>query len=233
MNVAIIPARGGSKRIPRKNINLFCGKPIISYPIAAALACKTIDRVVVSTDDNEIAAVATEYGAQVPFVRDPSLADDHVGTTAVIRATLEQLNEHGWNINSCACLYATAPFITAQRIDDAFAMLEAAHADFVFTANQFSFPVQRALLEIPSGGVRPYLPEMISKRSQDLAHTFHDAGQLYVARAETWLDNTKKVFSENARMLKLPSHMVQDIDTPEDWKRAEVMFRVLQEMGEC
>ena len=232
MKIAIIPARGGSKRIPRKNIRLFCGKPIIAYSIEAAKGSQHIDRVFVSTDDQEIAEIAREYGAEVPFLREASLADDKTGTTPVIRQTLKQLIDQGLSIDVCACVYATAPFLTSQIIDKAVEKLQKENAGFVFTANQFSFPIQRALLEGPHGEVTAFSKENIGKRSQDLVDTFHDAGQLYIAQSKTWLTPTARVFSEHSRMIKLPSHLVQDIDTEEDWKRAEVMFKVLKEMGE-
>ncbi len=232
MNIAIIPARGGSKRIPGKNIKHFCGKPIIAYSIEAALGCANIDKVIVSTDDQSIAEIAEFYGAEVPFLRDKSLADDHTGTTPVIRHTLSTLMAQGMAVQVCACIYATAPFLTSTTIDNAISKLVTHNADFVFTANQFSFPIQRALIEDTDGGVLPFSAQDIGKRSQDLADTFHDAGQLYVAKSATWLNKSKRVFSPHSRMLTLPSHKVQDIDTPEDWKRAEILYKVLHEMGE-
>ena len=232
MNIAIIPARGGSKRIPRKNIKSFCGKPIIAYSIEAAQKSEYIDRVFVSTDDQEIANIAIQYGADIPFLREASLSDDTTGTTPVIRHALSTLRAQGYSVDVCACIYATAPFLNSATIDSAIAKLIREKAEFVFTAHQFSFPIQRALLEGERGEVIPFSKENISKRSQDLADTFHDAGQLYVAHEKTWLTPTKRVFSKYSRMIKLPSHTVQDIDTPEDWKRAEVMYKVLQEMGE-
>ena len=230
--ICIIPARGGSKRIPRKNITRFCGKPIIAYSIEAALKSKLIDKVIVSTDDQEIANVAIEHGAEIPFMRDKSLADDMTGTTPVIRAALRDYIALKNNVEYCLCLYPTAPFVTEQLIDKSVELLQQEKADFVFTAHQFSFPIQRALLEDESGNIRPYSAVDINERSQDLPRTYHDAGQIYAAQASTWLDTTKTIFSGHSRMLKLPSHLVQDIDTFEDWKRAEVMFRVLKEIGE-
>lgn len=232
MNIAIIPARGGSKRIPRKNIRLFCDKPIIAYSIEAAKESRQIERVFVSTDDPEIAEIAQEYGAEVPFLREASLADDKTGTTPVVRQALTKLANQGLSIDVCACIYATAPFITSQIIDNGVEKLQKENTDFVFTANQFSFPIQRALVEGPQGEVTPFSKEDIGKRSQDLVDTFHDAGQLYIAQSKTWLTPTARVFSEHSRMIKLPSHLVQDIDTEQDWKRAEVMFNVLKQMGE-
>lgn len=228
MNIAIIPARGGSKRIPRKNIKDFCGKPMLAYPIQAALQSGVVDKVVVSTDDHEIADIARQYGAEVPFMRAPQLADDYTGTTAVIRDALHQLQQMAWNIENCACLYATAPLLNANLIKTLFDQLIATNADYVFTAARFSFPIQRALVKMDTGGVAPFDPTSISKRSQDLTPTYHDAGQLYWAKASTWLDPQKRVFGANSQLYELPSYIVQDIDTPDDWQRAEYLYRMLQ-----
>lgn len=153
MNIAIIPARGGSKRIPRKNIKDFCGQPMLAYPIKAALQSGVVDKVVVSTDDHEIADIARQYGAEVPFMREPKLADDYTGTTAVIRDALLQLKQMGWNIENCACLYATTPLLAANLIKALFDQLIATYADYVFTAARFSFPIQRALVKTETGGI--------------------------------------------------------------------------------
>ncbi|PKM17366.1 MAG: pseudaminic acid cytidylyltransferase [Gammaproteobacteria bacterium HGW-Gammaproteobacteria-15] len=228
MRVAIIPARGGSKRIPRKNINTFCGQPMLAYPIQAALNSGVVDKVVVSTDDAEIAAIARHYGAETPFMRKPELADDFTGTTDVIRNAITELQQLGWPLSSCACIYATTPLLDSARIAAAYQLLLSNQADYVFTAARFSFPIQRALLQTPQGGVVPFDPASIMRRSQDLAETFHDAGQLYWATADTWLDTGKAVFSTGSRMLLLPAHLVQDIDTVEDWQRAELLYQLLQ-----
>lgn len=229
MRVAIIPARGGSKRIPRKNINDFCGQPMLAYPIKAALNSGVVDKVVVSTDDAEIADIARQYGAQVPFMRQPNLADDHTGTSAVIRDAIQQLQAIGWQLDECACLYATTPLLSAALIRDGLQQLQQTGADYVFTSARFSFPIQRALVMTASGGVAPFDPHSISKRSQDLPPAYHDAGQLYWGKASTWLDNSKTIFGNNSRMLVLPDHLVQDIDTPEDWRRAELLYQLLQQ----
>lgn len=229
MNIAIIPARGGSKRIPRKNIKDFCGKPMLAYPIETALNSGVVDKVVVSTDNDEIAAIARQYGAEVPFMRSRSLADDYTGTTAVIRNAITQLQAIGWQLNYCACLYATTPLLTASVIRDSLQKIEQNGADYVFTAARFSFPIQRALIMTENGGVMPFDPASIGKRSQDLTPAYHDAGQLYWAKASSWLDNSKNVFGVNSRMLVLPNHLVQDIDTQEDWQRAELLYNMLQQ----
>lgn len=229
MRVAIIPARGGSKRIPRKNINDFCGQPMLAYPIKAALNSGVVDKVIVSTDDAEIADIARQYGAQVPFMRQPNLADDHTGTSAVIRDAIQQLQAIGWQLDECACLYATTPLLSAALIRDGLQQLQQTDADYVFTSARFSFPIQRALVMTACGGVAPFDPHSISKRSQDLPPAYHDAGQLYWGKASTWLDNSKTIFGNNSRMLVLPDHLVQDIDTPEDWRRAELLYQLLQQ----
>lgn len=228
MNIAIIPARGGSKRIPRKNIKPFCGKPMLAYPIEAAFKSGVIDKVIVSTDDAEIADIARQYGAEVPFFRPAELADDYTGTTAVIRDTLQKLIQAGITPQYCCCLYATTPLLQPEFLQQAFSLLTAdADTEFVFSAARFSFPIQRALLQTDAGGVTPFDPHSISKRSQDLAETYHDAGQFYWAKTVTWLDNRSHVFSERSKMHVLPNHLVQDIDTEEDWKRAELLYQLL------
>ena len=229
MRVAIIPARGGSKRIPRKNIKTFCGQPMLAYPIQAALNSGVVDKVVVSTDDAEIAAIAQHYGAETPFRRSKALADDHTGTSAVIRDAIQQLQTIGWQLDECACLYATTPLLSAALIRDGLQQLQQTGADYVFTSARFSFPIQRALVMTASGGVAPFDPHSISKRSQDLPPAYHDAGQLYWGKASTWLDSSKAIFGANSRMLVLPDHLVQDIDTPEDWRRAELLYQLLQQ----
>ncbi|MGP9801445.1 pseudaminic acid cytidylyltransferase [Rheinheimera sp. NSM] len=228
MRVAIIPARGGSKRIPRKNIKTFCGQPMLAYPIQAALNSGVVDKVVVSTDDAEIAAIARHYGAETPFMRKAELADDFTGTTEVIRNAITELQQQGWPLSACACIYATTPLLNSERIATAYQLLLSSKADYVFSAARFSFPIQRALLQTAAGGVVPFDPASIMQRSQDLAETFHDAGQLYWATADTWLDNDKAVFGSGSRMLLLPAHLVQDIDTVEDWQRAELLYQLLQ-----
>ncbi|KKO48173.1 CMP-N-acetylneuraminic acid synthetase [Arsukibacterium sp. MJ3] len=228
MNIAIIPARGGSKRIPRKNIKLFCGQPMLAYPIQAALNSGVVDKVVVSTDDPEIAAIARHYGAETPFIRKAELADDFTGTTDVIRNAIMQLQQLGWPLSACACVYATAPLLHSELIALAYQTLLSSKADYVFTAARFSFPIQRALVKTAQGGVLPFDNESISKRSQDLTETFHDAGQLYWAMASTWLNTTKVVFGPDSRMEVLPDYLVQDIDTIDDWQRAELLYQMLQ-----
>lgn len=230
MNIAIIPARGGSKRIPRKNIKNFCGKPMLAYPIQTALKSGCIDRVFVSTDDTEIAEIAVSYGAEVPFLREKSLADDMTGTTPVVRDTLQKLLQSGITANYCCCLYATTPLLQPESLQQALAALQQqAELNFVFSAARFSFPVQRALVQTAKGGVAPFDPASIGKRSQDLQPTFHDAGQFYWGKTSAWLNPQAGIFSDTAQMHVLPDHLVQDIDTEADWQRAELLYQLLQQ----
>ena len=230
MTIAIIPARGGSKRIPRKNIKPFCGQPMISYPIETALQSDCIERVIVSTDDEEIAEIARSYGAETPFVRPKELADDYTGTSAIIRHALHWLAEQQQAVDYACCLYATTPLLQPEDLQAGLAILKGNNKlDFVFSAARFSFPIQRALLQDDHGGVQPFDADSIKKRSQDLVPAFHDAGQFYWGKPSSWLRPGATVFSPASRMLVLPDHRVQDIDTPADWRRAEVLYQLLQQ----
>ena len=226
MKVAIIPARGGSKRIPRKNIKLFSGKPMLAYPILTALQSGCFDRVLVSTDDKEIAAVAREYGADVPMLRPAELADDYTGTGAVIRYELQQLQQQGITADYCCCIYATTPLLSPTLLQQAWQQLQAqTELNYVFSAARFSFPIQRALITTELG-VAPLDPASIGKRSQDLTPTFHDAGQFYFGKTEAWLKQLP-VFGNYSKMQVLPDYLVQDIDTADDWQRAELLYQLL------
>jgi len=231
MKLCIIPARGGSKRVPRKNIKPFSGKPMIAWPILAALGSGLFDHVIVSTEDVEIAAVAREFGATTPFMRPPELADDHAGTGVVVTHAIRWFAEQSNPATIACCLYATAPFVRPGDLIAAADDLVASGAAFVFTATSFGFPILRAIGYDGSGKLGPLFPEHISKRSQDLPEAFHDAGQFYIGGAQRWLDNLP-MFGPDSRMHLLPRHRVQDIDTPEDWLRAEWLFRAMQEQGE-
>lgn len=229
MNIAIIPARGGSKRIPRKNIRNFCGKPMLAYAIAAAEKSHCFDRIIVSTEDQEIAEVAIAFGAEVPFSRPQELADDYTGTRPIIRHAIQQLMTEGVKPEFCCCIYPTAPLLQSESLQQALNKLQQNPAvEFVFSAARFSFPIQRALLQTASGGVMPFDPVSIVKRSQDLPATYHDAGQFYWGRTAAWLDPMASSFSERSRMQLLPEHLVQDIDTEDDWFRAELLYKILQ-----
>ena len=227
MNVAIIPARGGSKRIPRKNVKDFCGKPMIAHSIEAALAAGCFDRVIVSTDDSEIAEVAQAYGAEVPFIRPEELSNDHAGTIAVIQHAVNWLIEQGAAPEFFCCLYATAPFITPEAIKKGLQQLEDTNAAYAFSATSYAFPIQRAFRIKPSLGVEMFEPKQFNTRSQDLEEAYHDAGQFYWGTKEAWLTE-KIIFGSESTPVILPRHRVQDIDTPEDWQRAELLFKAMQ-----
>ena len=230
MKLAIIPARGGSKRIPRKNIKPFCGKPMIAWSIEAAQESGCFDRVIVSTDDAEIAEVARQYGAEVPFMRPLELSDDHTGTIPVIRHAIETINSQGRAVEQACCLYATAPFIQAEDLRRGLEILQGSGGDYAFSVTSYAFPIQRAIRLTPEGRVEMFNPEHFSTRSQDLEEAYHDAGQFYWGRAEAWLQG-QMIFSPASLPVMLPRHRVQDIDTPEDWVRAEWMFKAMQVQG--
>lgn len=225
--VAVIPARGGSKRIPRKNIRAFAGKPMIAWSIEAALASGCFDRILVSTDDDEIAAVAEAQGAEAPFRRPAELADDHTGTIPVIAHAIDWMRDQGEAPQAVCCLYATAPFVQADDLKAGLAALQGDDVDYAFSLTSYAFPIQRALRLTPDGRVAMFQPEHFTTRSQDLDEAWHDAGQFYWGRAEAWVAGTP-IFSERAVPVTLPRHRVQDIDTPEDWQRAEWLFRAWQ-----
>ena len=226
MNIAVIPARGGSKRIPRKNIKLFCGKPMIAWSIEAALNSECFEQVIVSTDDEEIASIAQNYGADVPFVRPKNLADDHTGTNPVIAHAIEWLNSQGLNPNLICCIYATAPFICLSDIQAGLDLIEEKNCDYVFSVTSFAFPIQRALKFEDDGKLGMFYPSNFYTRSQDLEESFHDAGQFYWGKTKVWLEG-KPVFLANSLPIRLPRYRVQDIDTLEDWQHAEKMMEVL------
>lgn len=227
MNVAIIPARGGSKRIPKKNIRLFAGKPIIAYSITAALSSGLFDRIIVSTDNEEIAKTAQQYGAETPFFRPKCLADDFTGTNAVVRHALEWLKNNGVSANCACCIYATAPFVRVDFLREGFEKLVGSGKSFAFSVTTFPFPIQRAVRITLDGVVKPFFPEHISSRSQDLEEAYHDAGQFYWGKSQAFLED-EDLFSSESIPIVLPRHLVQDIDTMEDWKRAELMYAALQ-----
>lgn len=226
MKLAIIPARGGSKRIPRKNIKPFAGKPMIAWSIEAALASGCFDRVIVSTDDAEIADVARTHGAEVPFVRPPELSEDHTGTIPVVAHAVGLMGQHVGNVEFACCLYATAPFVQAQDLRQGLDLLLRSGAQYAFTVTNFAAPIQRSFRITGQQRIEMFNPEQFNTRSQDLEEAYHDAGQFYWGRAQAWLAGTP-LYSEFATPLVLPRYRVQDVDTPDDWIRAELMFEIL------
>ena len=227
MKVAIIPARGGSKRIPRKNIKDFCGKPMIAWSIEAALKSGCFDRVIVSTDDQEIADVAKQYGAKVPFMRPAELSDDYAGTIPVIKHAVEWLTQSEQAPSLVCCLYATAPFVDASDIQRGLELLEQTSSAYAFTVTSYAFPIQRAIKITANDGIEMFAPEHCNTRSQDLEEAYHDAGQFYWGTTEAWVTE-KMIFGAESTPVILPRHRVQDIDTPEDWDRAEWLFKAMQ-----
>lgn len=223
MKVAVIPARGGSKRIPRKNIREFYGKPMIAHSIGCALRAGIFDRVIVSTDDSEIAEVAGRFGAEVPFMRPGTLADDYTGTIDVIAHAITWLSDNGAAPASVCCIYATAPFMREEDLREGLRVLDGGSWHYVFAATVFAAPVQRSFVRKENGGVQMLFPECFNSRSQDLPEAFHDAGQFYWGRPESWLAG-EPVFTEQSTIVALPRWRVHDIDTPDDWVRAELMY---------
>jgi len=230
MKLCVIPARGGSKRIPRKNIKEFDGKPMIAYSIEAALQSDCFDKVIVSTDDAEIAEVAKAYGAEIPFMRPEELSNDFAGTLPVIKHAVEWFEGHDIAPEYVCCLYATAPFIQSQFIKDAFLQLKEQQTDYCFSVTGYSFPIQRAIKITEKGRVKMFYPQYFNTRSQDLEEAYHDAGQFYWGKAEAFKIE-KAIFSNDAVPYILPRYLVQDIDTSEDWTQAEMMHEVLKRSG--
>jgi N-acylneuraminate cytidylyltransferase len=224
--IAIIPARGGSKRIPHKNIKLFHGKPLIAYSIETALASGLFDAVIVSTDDAEIAKIANEYGAITPFTRPKELSDDFTGSGAVVSHAIKWLRENGYDLQYVCTIYATAPLLDKEYVKEGFDKLKNSDAKYTFSATSMPFPIQRTFKLTEDGRCEMFEKENFAKRSQDLEEAYQDAGQFY------WNDLCKNsddiMFGKDSIPILLPRHLVQDIDTLEDWKRAELMYEVLE-----
>ena len=227
MRVAVIPARGGSKRIPRKNIRSFNGKPMIAWSVEAAIASGCFDAVYVSTDDAETAEVARLSGAEVPFIRPPELSDDHTGTVPVIKHAVKWALDNNLPVEEACCIYATAPFVQAQDIAKAYEILTREGCDYVFPVTTFDFPIWRAVSVTPSGRLEMLNPQFYASRSQDLKEALHDCGQFYWGRRDAWLAEVP-IFSPGAAPLVIPRYRVQDIDTEEDWAYAEIIFDLLK-----
>ncbi len=224
-NLAIIPARGGSKRIPRKNIKNFCGFPIIKYSIDAAIKSGCFDDVMVSTDDEEIANIARKYGAKVPFYRSKETSNDYASTEDVLMEVLTNYKKINLNFEYACCIYATAPFITFEMLNRAYKLLAKNDIDGVFPVVKYGYPIQRAL-RIEDGRVRMIWPENEDKRSQDLEDSFHDVGQFYWLRVSSFM-KINRIFTSNTMCLEIPETNAQDIDTEQDWKIAEIKYKIL------
>lgn len=222
MRIAVIPARGGSKRIPRKNIKLFRGKPIIAWSIEAALVSGCFDKIIVSTDDDEIAAISKAFGAEVPFARPSDLSDDYATTTDVISHAATWAIAEGWKLEAVCCIYATAPLVSVADIMTGLEALKAPAWDYAFSVTDYAAPVFRSFKQSVDGGLVMLYPEHQSTRSQDLPRVFHDAGQFYWGKSSAWLDR-RPLFGRKSFPVLVPRWRVQDIDTPEDWLRAELI----------
>lgn len=226
MRVAVIPARGGSKRIPRKNIKMFCGRPMIAWSILAAQQSGLFERIIVSTDDAEIAEIARAYGAQTPFLRPPELSDDYAGTTEVIAHTLSWLHAQGAQINSACCIYATAPLIRIEDLLRGLETLESGDWAYAFSVTEFSSSVYRSFLASSEGGLTMLFPDYFTARSQDLPVALHDAGQFYWGTYDAWTHGLR-IFDRHSAPVRIPRWRVQDIDDMDDWVRAEMIFKQL------
>lgn len=226
-NLAIIPARSGSKRIPLKNIKPFLGKPIIAYSIEAAIQSGLFAEIMVSTDDNNIAEIAKTFGATVPFFRSPQTANDFAHLGDVVEEVLSMYEKIGTWFDNVCCILATAPFITPHRLSEAFQLMFNKQYDSVFPIVRFSYPIQRAL-RFKDEKVSMFYPENFAKRSQDLEPAYHDSGQFYWIKTEAFLKN-KRLFTSNSGAIIIPETEVQDIDSEEDWKLAEIKYKLLHE----
>jgi pseudaminic acid cytidylyltransferase len=220
--LAVIPARGGSKRIPRKNIRSFAGRPMITHAIGLARASGLFDRVLVSTDDPEVAEVALAHGAAVPFLRPAELADDYTPTVPVIAHAVRTARAMGWPVRLACCIYPAVPLLEPAALADALALLEAGGAPYAFPVLAYRSPIQRALCRDATGRSAPFYPEFVQTRTQDLPPAYHDAGQFYWGRAESWLDGL--ALHAGAATLVLDDSAVVDIDTPADWALAEALY---------
>ena len=226
MTICVIPARGGSKRIPRKNIKDFHGKPMIAWSIEAARKSSIFSKIIVSTDDNEIADIAKKMGAEVPFVRPRGLSDDYATTGDVMSHACKWMTDNGIKPAVVCCLYPTAPFVEASDLIEGLRLMSSGNWKYVFSVGEYSSPVFRSFEQAASGGVKMLFPENFSTRSQDLPSVFHDAGMFYMGTSDDWITGLP-IFGEYAFPIKIPSCRVQDIDTHEDWLRAEIMAQHL------
>lgn len=228
MNIAIIPARGGSKRIPRKNIKQFAGVPMIAHPIIATKASGLFDHVIVSTDDKEIAEIARQWGAETPFERPANLADDYTPTVPVIAHAVRACQELGWAVDYACCVYPCSPFIVANDLVESLKIAQIQDAEFIYPVTEYPHPVQRALRRVSSGGMQFLSSEFELTRTQDLEKIYYDAGQFYWGKASAWLEQ-KKMHTDGLGY-PVPNWRVVDIDTEDDWRRAELVLNVIKQL---
>jgi N-acylneuraminate cytidylyltransferase len=229
-NIAIITARGGSKRIPHKNIKEFCGKPILAYSIDAALKSKIFDNVMVSTDDENIASIAKRYGALVPFMRSKENADDYSTTASVLTEVIDSYKAKGQIFNYMCCLYPTAPFVTAEKLVRAFNKLQEQNVEAVVPVVKYAFPPQRCFI-VENGKLQYKWPQHMLTRSQDLTSCYHDAGQFYFIKTDVFLHKKTLIPPETLPYI-LDEREVQDIDNISDWEIAEIKYRIMNKLME-
>lgn len=231
MNIAIIPARGGSKRIPRKNIKQFAGKPMIGHAIDIARDSGLFDHILVSTDDDEIADIATSFGAEIPFRRPDSLADDLTPTVPVVAHAIDTCRELGWIFERVCCIYPAVPFMQVDDLEASLRLLEENQTiDYVFPVTAFPSAIQRALRRSADGRLHPFFGQNALTRTQDLESAYYDAGQFYWGSVDSWMSG--KIIHEHATGYVIPNWRVVDIDTAEDWKRAELVYAAISNRGE-
>ncbi len=230
MKIAVIPARGGSKRIPRKNIRLFNGKPMIAWSIEVAKASGLFEHIIVSTDDAEIAHVSEQWGAEVPFMRPQELSNDYAGTTEVVAHATKWALGQGFELEAVCCIYATAPFVQSEDLKRGLVALKSGAWSYAFSATNFSAPIMRSFKQCPGGGVEMFFPEYFLERSQDLPEALHDAGQFYWGLPDAWIEH-KRIFEKYSTPIIIPKWRVQDIDTLDDLTRAEILASVIFNKG--
>ena len=228
MNVAVIPARGGSKRIPRKNIKEFCGKPMIAWPIEISKKSGLFDSIIVSTEDEEIAQVTRSYGAEVPFLRPVELSNDYTGINEVMAHAVSWIYKQNWEVNAICCIYATSVFLNVEDLKKGFEVLNTGEWQYSFSVTDFEYPIFRSFKKRSDGGVEMFFPEHFESRSQDLPVALHDAAQFYWGKPDAWINNIK-MFDRHSFPIIIPHWRVQDIDTDNDWKRAELMFSAISD----
>tara|TARA_S200000501_G_C20714332_1_gene695495 strand:+ start:341 stop:1039 length:699 start_codon:yes stop_codon:yes gene_type:complete len=228
MNIAVIPARGGSKRIPRKNISDFCGKPMISWPIKVIKNSKMFDRIIISTDDEEISEIALAYGGEVPFIRPAEISDDFTGTTEVIAHAVHWMHENGLEPDAVCCIYPTSVFLKVPDLKKGLAALKSGRWQYSFSVTDYNSSIFRSFEKSSNGGVKMFFPKHYDKRSQDLPMALHDAAQFYWGRPEAWINNLK-LFDNHSHPIFIPRWRVRDIDEVDDWKRAESLFKLYED----
>ena len=229
--IALIPARGGSERILRKNIRKFCGRPIIAWPIELAKKSKIFDRIVVSTDDYEVVETALQEGAEVPFIRPSKLSDNGTGIAPVVKHAILQIQQSDIVVSELCLIYATAPFLQIDALKRGLELLHTEDCDYVISVTTFAFPIQRAVKRTANGRLAMFQPETSNSRSQDLDTAYHDAAQFCWGTTDAWLEE-RPVFGPNTVPIVLPRHLVQDIDTEEDWNSAEWKFKAIRVSGD-